>query len=66
MKKRVSSLALIVLAVVSGSWLQAQEKSLDELLKLDLTDLLHIKVVSALKGPETINKVPATVRVITA
>jgi outer membrane cobalamin receptor len=46
--------------------LRAQEKSLDELLKLDMTDLLKLKVVSALKLPETINKVPAMVRVITA
>ncbi|MDD8026111.1 MAG: TonB-dependent receptor [Acidobacteriota bacterium] len=45
---------------------QAQEKTLDELLSLDMTDLLKLKIVSALKGPETINKVPATVRVITA
>lgn len=46
--------------------LQAQEKSLDELLSLDMADLLNVKVVSALKGPETIRRVPATVRVITA
>jgi outer membrane receptor for ferrienterochelin and colicins len=46
--------------------LPAQEKTLDELLNLDLSDLLNLKVVSALKGPETINRTPATVRVITA
>lgn len=44
----------------------AQEKNLDELLKLDLSELLSLKVVSALKVPETINRTPATVRVITA
>jgi len=46
--------------------LRAQEKTLDELLNLDLSDLLNLKVVSALKSPETINKTPATVRVISA
>ena len=46
--------------------LPAQEKTLDELLTLDMNDLLNLKVISALKGPETINKTPATVRVITA
>lgn len=44
----------------------AQEKSLDELLQLDLKDLAAIEVVSALKVPGTVNQVPATVRVITA
>ncbi len=33
---------------------------------LDMNDLLNLKIVSALKGLETINRVPATVRVITA
>lgn len=46
--------------------LASQEKTLDELLNLGLNDLLNLKVVSALKIPETINRTPATVRVITA
>jgi outer membrane receptor for ferrienterochelin and colicins len=66
MKKRVLAIVLIGLAFMSAFRLYAQDKSLDELLKLDMTDLLNLKIISALKGPETINKVPATVRVITA
>ncbi len=46
--------------------LPAQEKTLEELLKLDLSDLLKVKVVSALKIPETVDRTPATVRVVTA
>ena len=46
--------------------LQAQEKSLEALLDLDMNELLDLKITSALKIPETILKVPATVRVITA
>ena len=46
--------------------LSAQEKTLDELLALDLSELLDLKVVSALKSPETIARTPATVRVITS
>ena len=58
---------LFALAVFASPLLtQTKEKTLDELLSLDMTDLLHLKIVSALKGPETINRVPATVRVITA
>jgi len=56
----VAGIALIAAPV------SAQEKTLDELLNLDLSDLLNLKVVSALKTPETINRTPATVRVITA
>ncbi len=50
----------------AGAGLWAQEKSLDELLDLNPSDLLALKVVSVLKNPESIGKVPATVRVITA
>lgn len=50
----------------AGRRLQAQEKSLEELLALNMTDLLSLKVVSALKEPQTVGKSPATVRVITA
>ena len=66
MKKRRVPLLLVFLVFIAGLPLRAQEKSLEELLALDMTDLLNLKVVSVLKGPETINKVPATVRVITA
>jgi outer membrane receptor for ferrienterochelin and colicins len=55
-----------VFILLSGLLLGAQEKSLEELLKLNMADLLKLQVTSALKGPETINKTPATVRVITA
>ncbi|HUM30610.1 MAG TPA: TonB-dependent receptor [Thermoanaerobaculia bacterium] len=40
--------------------------TMDQLLELDLTDLMKLEVVTALKEPETLNRVPATVRVITA
>lgn len=66
MKNRNLSLLFIFLLFFTGLHLQAQEKSLDELLSLDMTDLLNLKVLSAIKGPEAILKVPATVRVITA
>ena len=66
MAHRRAHLLLVLSAFLMGLPLRAQEKSLDELLALDMTDLLRLKVVSALKRPETINKVPATVRVITA
>jgi outer membrane receptor for ferrienterochelin and colicins len=66
MKKRNPSLILTSLMFFTGTQLQAQKKSLDELLDLKTSDLLNLKVVSALKVPETISKVPATVRVITA
>ncbi len=57
---------LLLFLSIAAPLLLAQEKSLDELLDLDMTDLVRLKVVSALKQPETINRVPATVRVITA
>ncbi len=68
MKNRAPGLVFVLLFGLfpMGLRLQAQEKSLEELLDLDMSDLLNLKVVSALKAPETISKVPATVRVITA
>ena len=66
MMNRGVPLLLVGLALLGSLPLRAQEKSLEELLALDMTDLLKLKVVAALKSPETINKVPATVRVITA
>jgi outer membrane cobalamin receptor len=60
-------ICLFALAALASPLLpQTKEKTLDELLSLDMNDLLNLKIVSALKGLETINRVPATVRVITA
>ena len=66
MKYRNAFFKMMGFIFLSGLYLQAQEKSLDELLALNMTELLDLKVVSALKRPETINKIPATVHVITA
>ncbi len=66
MANRNPRLLLGFLSLFAALQVQAQEKSLEELLSLDMNDLLKLKVVSALKEPETIGKVPATVRVITA
>ena len=66
--KPMRSLAIMLILVtwMASPLLWAQEKGLDELLTLSLSDLMNLKVVSALKSPQTINRVPATVRVITA
>ncbi len=66
MRNRHPCLILGFLSLFAALNVEAQEKSLEELLSLDMNDLLKLKVVSALKEPETIGKVPATVRVITA
>jgi outer membrane receptor for ferrienterochelin and colicins len=66
MKHRLGPLILGSLVFFTVTRLQAQKKSLDELLDLETSDLVNLKVVAALKSPETISKVPATVRVITA
>lgn len=42
----------------------AQEKDLDELLDLEITELLKIKVISASKIPEAVTETPAIVRII--
>ncbi|MDD5764894.1 MAG: TonB-dependent receptor [Candidatus Marinimicrobia bacterium] len=44
----------------------AQESDFDEWLELDLTELMNIKVTTATKTDQLIEKVPATVRIITA
>ncbi len=44
----------------------AQESDFDEWLELDLSDLMNIKVTTATKKKQLINKVPATVRIVTA
>lgn len=66
MKNRTPFLVFIGLFFISSLGLRAQEKSLEELLSLGMNDLLNLKIVSVLKNPETINKSPATVRLITA
>lgn len=66
MINRNRPLVVILFLVFAGLPLRAQEKRLEELLDLNMADLLNLKIVSALKEPETIGRVPATVRVITA
>jgi outer membrane receptor for ferrienterochelin and colicins len=44
--------------------LLAQEKGLEELLNLELTELMKIQVISASKTPENVTETPATVRII--
>jgi len=44
----------------------AQNSDFDELLELDLSELMNIKVTTATKKGQLIDKVPATVRIITA
>ena len=56
----------LALALLRAPLAPAQEKSLDDLLRLSLEDLAAIEVVSAGKVPDTVARVPATVRVITA
>lgn len=62
----VFGLAGLALGLLCTPPARAQEKSLDELLRLSLQDLAAIEVVSAAKVPATAARVPATVRVITA
>jgi outer membrane cobalamin receptor len=66
MRVRIFVCLFALAAFASPLLAQTKEKTLDELLSLDMTDLLNLKIVSALKGPETITRVPATVRMITA
>jgi len=54
---------LIIFFTVS---LYSQEKSLDELLDLNLEELMNLEVISATKTVQKIHDVPAAVRVITA
>ncbi len=61
-----SFLFLIACMILISSGLHAQEKNLDELLELDITELLDIEIVSASKIMQKISEVPATVRVISA
>lgn len=67
MMRHARCLICMVLPLSACLHLHAQEeKRLEDLLALDLNELVHVKVVSALKASETVGRVPATVRVITA
>ncbi|MBN2601516.1 MAG: TonB-dependent receptor plug domain-containing protein [Candidatus Marinimicrobia bacterium] len=44
----------------------AQESDFDEWLELDLSELMNVKVTTATKSDQLIEKVPASVRIITA
>ena len=59
-------LLLIIVNFFLGFHIFAQEKSLDELLDLDISELVNIQVLSASKTLQRIDDVPATVRVITS
>ena len=54
----IASLLLVGVAL-------AQDSELDEWLEMDLSDLMNIKVTTATKREQLIDKVPATVRIIT-
>ena len=54
----------LILLFTSG--LYAQEKTLEELLEMNIQDLLNISITTASKVPQMIKEVPATVRVITS
>lgn len=60
---RLASLLFPLLAALPAG---AQEMDLDRLLELNLDDLVRLEVVSAGRVPGTIDRVPATVRVVTA
>jgi len=43
----------------------AQDSDLDEWLEMDLSELMNVKVTTATKRSQLVDKVPATVRIIT-
>ena len=59
-------LIVLFFFVLMHSNAYAQQTDIDELIELDISDLMEIKVISASKTIQTINEVPATVRVVTA
>lgn len=59
-------LAPLLFAFVTALPAGAQEMDIDRLLELNLDDLVRLEVVSAGRVPATIDRVPATVRVVTA
>ncbi len=66
MLSTITRVVFLAAVLACAGRLSGQEKSLDELLNLNLEELASLKVVSAVKVPATVNQVPATVRVITA
>lgn len=65
-KKFLYKLLIFIVIIFSTISLYSQEKSLDELLELNLEELMNLEVVSATKTVQKIYDAPATVRVITA
>lgn len=59
-------LCLLLILMTAPLVCAQQQADLDGLLELSLADLLQLQVVTGLKQPQTINQVPATIRVITA
>ena len=57
---------VILVLFYSFDILYSQQKELDELLDLSMEELTNIQVITALKIPQKIQQVPATVRIITA
>ena len=62
LKLRISVFAVSLFLI---SVTLAQDSELDEWLEMDLSDLMNIKVTTATKREQLIDKVPATVRIIT-
>ena len=62
LKLRISIFAVSLFLI---SVTLAQDSELDEWLEMDLSDLMNIKVTTATKREQLIDKVPATVRIIT-
>jgi len=62
-KLRIAWFSVLFFLFSVGS---AQESDFDEWLELDLSELMNIKVTTATKKDQLIQKVPATVRIITA
>ncbi len=62
---RLKYSSLLILLLVFKAVL-AQDSDLDQWLELDLSELMNIKVSTATKKDQLIEKVPATVRIVTA
>ena len=65
-KKFLKKLLIFILIILYSITLYSQNKSLDELLNLNIEELMNLEVVSATKTVQRIYDVPATVRVITS
>ncbi|MBN2425915.1 MAG: TonB-dependent receptor plug domain-containing protein [Calditrichaceae bacterium] len=57
---------IIVFGVFPYLSLFAQQKSLDDLLEMGITELMEVRVITPSKTPQKINETPAVVRIITA